>query len=309
MSNQASSDQLNHITGMVNSHLTEDRAQGVITNGDLLSMFIEAGPVLKHVDREKFREALNILINPYASEITESSYSYPANYEPKTVAEQIEVLQKIYKNLNLDASQVLKIAESIELPDGAEFLQVVPKLSAIAKAKGIRDPYGSNYGKCLEIMLLAISTSRTGFKNYREGALTKKHVRLLASTRRALIKLEKETLGDFLVIPMQSGLLYRGSSVRRAVWEIEHNSNQWALPSWVVGHHLLTNPDRLSSNKDLNIDCPGDQYSPGADGGWSSGLSFDFDDVLRFGCSWVYDVGRLWSSASGFSPECSSLDS
>jgi len=305
MGNQASSGELKQIIDLLEPQLTHDHAKGVIENGDLLKMFIGAGPSLTNVDRKKFREALNVLINPYASEVTESNYGYPAAYKSRNMAGQVETLQKIYKDFHLDASHVVSVAASIKLPEGAELLQVVPKLSVIAKAKGIRDPYGDGYGKSLELMLAAISASGRAFKNYREGALTKKHVRLLASTRKVLIKLERETPGDFLVIPIQSGLLYRGSSVRRSVWEIEHSSNQWALPSWVIGHHLLTHPERLTSNGDLFIDCAGDEYSPDADGGFTCYLCFSFGHgQLKFSYDWVGDVYEQWGAGSGFLPEC-----
>lgn len=240
------------------------------------------------------------LVNPFTKKRVQSEY-YPDGYESKPVADQLAVLAKLYPQL--DGSQVAALASSWEvLPDGAELLQVVPKLYSVAKLHRIDDPYGTGYGKCLELMLVHIAQSRT-FYNYRKGRLTDPYLRLLEHTRQALKRLEAETPGDYLVIPMQSGLRYAGSSVSRARWDIEH-SGQWSLPSWVVGHHLLTHPERGVRWEQLHLDGPGDEYSPDADGKFNSALCFYFYDFsdhrLEFGSRWVDFAHVLFGSASGF---------
>ncbi|MEK7603565.1 MAG: hypothetical protein AAB461_00390, partial [Patescibacteria group bacterium] len=52
----------------------------------------------------------------------------------------------------------------------------------------------------------------------------------------------------------------------------------------------------------LHIDCPGDEYSHGADGDFSGAPAFDFDDgKVKFYTRWYnYDRENYYGSASGF---------
>jgi hypothetical protein len=281
---------------------TIDEVQGLIANSDILQILIKAGEAkLRQVDCDKLRELLSvrrILENPYANEKTSTDRDYPSGYRPKVPVTQLRTLKKLYPQL--DASEVTGIVENLgALREGEELFQVVPKLSAIAHLHGIEDPYCTGYGQCLEVMFSHVAKAFSSFENYRKDRLSDKYVRLLAETREYLEKLEEATSGDYLVIPMQSGKLWRGFSVRNARIDIE-NVDQWSLPAWVVGHHLLTHPKRLPAESYLNIDCPGDEYSPGADGWLARSLCFRFwGDGLRFGYYWTDDVLDYFGSASG----------
>lgn len=238
--------------------------------------------------------------NPFASELVSSNYAYPEGYAPKDLAGQLAVLAKLYPDFDISY-----VAAPRRLPEGAELFQLVPKLSSVARANGIEDPYGTGYGRCLEIMLGHLNASRK-FHNYREGRLGPDRLRLLPSTRKVLEKLEASVSGDFVVIPMQSGMLYRGSSARRSRWEIEHaeSPEQWSLPAWVVGHHLLTHPERLSTGSELWLDCPGDEYFPDADGQFEDALDFGFrGGTLSVDYGWADDASDGYGAASGFLPE------
>ncbi|MBI4023021.1 hypothetical protein HY375_02565 [Candidatus Berkelbacteria bacterium] len=268
-----------------------------LSKDQVQTMLAKKGSELKHGLKDLFRR-LGGIVNPYDDEYEESESGYPAGYRPKSVVEQLAIFALLY--LGLDASHVAGLAERWHhLPDSAELLQVVPKLSAVARIREITDPYGVGYGPCLEVMLSQIGASRP-FHNYRAGALTDRQVQLLAHTRQVLEQLEAETLGDYLVVPMQSGRLYAGSSVRRARWQAEYN-DQWALPSWVVGHHLLVHPERLVAYEDLWIDCPGDEYRSDADGDFFSALYFFVvgGGQLGFSSHWVGDAVEGYGSASG----------
>lgn len=277
--------------------VSRDDVQKLIGGWDLVKMIIQTDP--QAVDREAFRELLQA--NPWADEVCESSYGYPHAYSIKPVVEQVEILSGFYPDL--DFSHAAELAESWDqLPEGAELLQVAPKLSVVGNQHQIETPFYVGYGQCLEIVLGHLGSSRE-FHNYREGRLGPEYLRLRQTTREALEQLEQETPGDCLVLPIQSGMLYRGSSIRRARWIIEHTS-QWPAPSWVVGHHILTHPERLSTGDKLWINCPGDEYDSDAAGRFGDALCFGFaDGQLRFDCCWVDDAFAAYGSCSVFSRE------
>jgi hypothetical protein len=241
-------------------------------------------------------------VNPYADEKADSERCYPKDYRPTAPSTQYNKLHKLYPKL--DGTHIPEITRALgRLRKSEELYQVVPKLSIVARLHGIEDPFGTGYGQCLEIMLEHMGKAFPNFVNYRKGKLTDYNVRLLAETREYLEKLEAETPGDFLVIPMQSGKLYRGYSVQNARIEAD-NANQWVFPTWIVGHHLLTHPKRLPDEGFLSIDNGGDEYSPSAGGRFTSSLSFNFwDGLFKLDNNWASSVSPGYGSASGFRRE------
>lgn len=239
-----------------------------------------------------------LLENPYVSEKTSTDRGYPKDYRPTAPSTQFKKLHKLYHDL--DGTHIPEITRNLGKLEGSdELFQVVPKLVAIARLHGIADPYGTGYGRCLEVMLKHIAKASPSFVNYRKGCLSDKYVRLLADTREYLEWLEASTPGDYNVIPMQSGKLWAGYSVRNARIEIV-NAGQWAHPAWVVGHHLLTHPKRLPAEGYLNQDTGGDEYSPYAGGRFTGSLGFSFwGGGLGFGGCWTSGVGACFGSASG----------
>lgn len=188
--------------------------------------------------------------------------NYPETYRPKPVVEQLEILTSIYTGFGFDASKVESIAKNMKIPRGAELLQVVPKLSAFAKAKIIGDPYhqGGEYCQCLlELMKTMDKYRGEKFDCQIIMDLFNDQIFMRDSAKYPLIALEKETPGDYLVIPMQSGRLYRGIPEKKVFLRIQSRS-QWLLPLWIICHHLLVHPKRFSSANDLAIRCLGDQY-------------------------------------------------
>jgi len=160
------------------------------------------------------------------------------------------------------------------------------------------------YGQCLKQVLWYLNSTRQFYNNCGD-ALTEKYVRLLSSTREMLERLEQETPGDCLVIPINSGFLYRGYSVLASRWDIEHAQQQWAGPSWLAGHHLLSDPNRFFIGSGLWLDCPGDEYSPyGSSDQFKNFPCFSFDRrVLRFDYRWIGLPSRQSGSLVAFSQE------
>lgn len=241
-------------------------------------------------------------INPYSNEKTEPKFFYPEGYKPKTVEEQVAVLLAYYPWL--DVSRVAEYAAGWQMPSGADGLYVVPKPTALAAHLGIVEDHWDNFGLLIEQgPLAALASSQRQFSNYRLGQMGKEHYRLSEGSKKQLLLLEESQDGDVLVLLAQTGLSYAGFSVRNARSEIEQKANpaEWPLPAYVVGWMMYSNPHRLEKYEHLAIDCPGDEYSFGADGRFDDALGFRFGlDGLRFGGRFVDGVYGYFGSASGF---------
>lgn len=285
---------------LTDSEVTIDGAQGLISQSDILIMMANLGEEkLRNIDRDKLCEVLELrkpIDNLYKDEKNDSKYSYPKTYKPITPSEQLNTLRFLYPNLDgLNIPDILRALGKV--PPGDEMYQIVPKLSTIGRLFRIKDPFDSGYGRCLEIMVGHMEKMFPDFTNGLESS----KANLNAETRHYLMKLELATKGDFIIISMQSGALYAGYSVRNARIEIM-NANQWALPAWIVGHHLLTHTKRMSENNCLDIDCGGDEYHSYPEGGslffsYNGKLILDYDCVTETyaNCGSVSGVMRKMS--------------
>jgi len=227
---------------------------------------------------------------PYADEEVKSTYGYPKDWQLKSVSEQLAALQQVEYFKLLNATYVDKIAKNFsELPEGAEGLAIIPKPSKVA----------SSYNGAVVLMTELMAKQRKDWYNYRRGCLGSDHLRLTDKTEQALAKLEKETPGDFLVIPVQTGLRHCGRSVRQARGMF--SSNEWGLGPYEVGIILLVHPERLQKYKHLGIDCTGCEYSSAADGQFDDCLYFNWGGGrLGFSDGWGSGSGQDCGSASGF---------
>ncbi|MEK7611179.1 MAG: hypothetical protein AAB486_02255 [Patescibacteria group bacterium] len=254
------------------------------------------------IPRELLVKVIGEMANPFAREKTEVRYFYPKGWSPTTIFDQQKVLQDFYPYL--DASHVVEVAKGIAVPQAADGLFIIPKLSRVAVELGIENPYGEGYGQMLESTVLAHLARQRQFHNYRAGELTADRVRMRQLAIDAIAKLEKEQPGDFLVLAAQTGQKWGGYSPRNARWEMERGTTEFPLPAWVVGHVLLTNPKRLENlekYEHLAIDCSGDEYRSGGGAEFESGLCFCFSGGrLRFYRRWLGDASGDCGSASGF---------
>ena len=224
----------------------------------------------------------------FANEEAESNYGYPSGYAVKPVCEQLVELSKHFNGLN--ASSVLAYSKELPvLPLGAEDWFAVPRWEKVA----------FSYNEAVEKVLDLIGKTRT-FYNYRKGALGPKYLRFSERTAVALQMIGEKQKGDFLLIPAQFGLTHRGRSVRR-VRERIGNSNEFGLGSFIMGCLILSHPERLVQWEQLHIDCPGDEYSPDADGRFDYAPLFYFDvGRVGFDADWILYALEHYGSASGF---------
>jgi hypothetical protein len=271
----------------------KDNFQKALESGDLQDALVKAAlEVVNKYANGTVAQTVSLPVpsssNQYANEETASKYGYPKKFRYRSIEEQVAFWTKQYPDM--DATHVTALA-SVPLPDGAESYVVMPKPSKL----------GATYHDALETVLGLIAASRS-FKNWREGELGKNRLRLTEKTWQSLKKLESETSGDFLVIPVQFGKRHIGRSVRRA--RACFADNEFGLSPYEVACMLLTHTDRISGTDEESwIFCAGVEYAPGADGDFSCSMCFHWGDGrLGFGRCDVAYVFVFFGSASALVP-------
>lgn len=255
--------------------LDKTSAQVVVMNGgDLQDTAVDA--ILAKI------ESLTAS-DQYADEEMDSSYTYPPEYKPKPLAEQIAILVKHFPQLKVEQTNewIANVLPTLSLPAGAEGYFAIPRPERIAPT----------YHEALQQVLAIIGKGRK-FQNYREGELGPEYVRQCERTAKFLRVISEQQTGNILVIPAQFGLKYRGKSTRRSR-ELFNKLIEFGLGGFQVGCMLLTHPDRAVRTEELDMDCAGDEYAPGADGDFSRSLYFSFyGGRLEFGYYWVWRCRR-----------------
>lgn len=234
----------------------------------------------------------------YANEEVRSNYTYPKEYKgPKPINDQIKAIAKIF---GLDPSQALEFAKNLPaLPDGAEGWFAIPSVDALAKKHfpEVTD-LAQKYCQAVQLVHTKIAASRS-FYNYREGQITPAQLRVHARTAHALDLIAETQKGDILIVAAQLGMRHRGKSVRRA--REVFVANEFGLGSLAVGSIVLTHPERLVRWEELDMDCSGDEFSPGADGDFSRSPYFHFHGgEVEFGTCFVDYPFDSFGSVSGF---------
>ncbi len=246
---------------------------------------IEHGGELQKGIKKLIKELL--VSNRYGDEEVKSRCGYFLGYTPKSITEQINILRQMVPGIGYAEE---KIAGQL-LPDDAEGWFAIPRWEKIAPT----------YSEAVQKVLEMISRTQNGkFYNYREGQLSKEHLRQHDKTEKMFQTLGDEQKDyDLLVVPAQFGLRHRGRSVRRTHEVFQ--ANEFGLGAFAIGIMLLTHPERLRHNEDLWIDCAGDEFAPVADGFFGRAPFFSFSDgKVRFGTRWVGDASDIYGSASGF---------
>jgi len=237
----------------------------------------------------------------YADEEVKSRLVYPKEYKgPKPIADQIKAIAKIF---DLDPSQALEFVKNLpELPEGAEGWFAIPSVDALAKKHfpEVTDP-AQKYCQAVQLVHAKIAASRS-FHNYREGQIAPAQLRVHAHTAHALDLIAKTQKSDILIVAAQLGMRHRGRSVRRA--REVFAADEFGLGSFAVGSIVLTHPERLVRWEELDMDCPGDEFAPGGDSGFSGAPCFIFGDgEVRFGALWVGRARGSYGSPSAFLPQ------
>lgn len=231
-----------------------------------------------------------------SSEERPSNYTYPPEYKgPKPIREQVDALKVLFPQLSLGLTIefIEKVLPTLVLPAGAEGWFAIPLQQKIA----------DNYNATVEQILATIASKRR-FHNYRAGELGPEHLHQHACTLAMLKEIGGQQKGDILIVPAQFGMLHRGRSVRRA--RECFGGNEFGLGAFAVGCMALVHPERYVRWEQLHTDCPGDEFSPGADGGFSHAPLFRFRVILD---RLIFDPYRVdvafgfYGSVSAFLPQ------
>ena len=250
----------------------------------------------------------------FKDEEEESNHNYPSNYKPKSIADQISRLNELFPGIGCADEQLFKQ----KLPPDAEGWFAIPRWNKI-------DP---TYGEVVQKVLDLITEARNGaFFDYTDGELDSRYLRQSKKSIKAFQELDdKQKDYNILVIPAQFGLRHRGRSVRRAREVM--GSHEFGLGAFAVGIMLLTHLERIQAEKDLRVDCAGDEYSLRGDGEFEECPFFDFSDAdtaeelygnvvtdevedddgdeeddrdeIGFNTTWIGDTDYTSGSASGF---------
>ncbi len=239
--------------------------------------------------------------NRYESEVVSSDYTYPKEQNgPKPIAEQVQTIATMF---GLDPTQALEFAKNLPtLPSGAEGWFAIPKVSAVGKKQFPAIIYKTEqYCEAVKLVFALLAESRS-FTNYRNGEIVPTKLRQYARTVDFLEHMESEQHGDILIIAVQYGMRHRGKSVRKA--RETFASNEFGLGAFAIGCMALVHPERYVRFKELDTDCSGDEFAPGADGAFSEAPVFYFGDGgLEFGALDVSRARDFCGTVSGFAPQ------
>ncbi|MFH1162227.1 MAG: hypothetical protein V1696_03060 [Candidatus Jorgensenbacteria bacterium] len=243
--------------------------------------------------------------NRYADEEVRSNYAYPSEYEgPKPIEKQVDILAGIFE-LSLGGTMEFmeKVLPTLTLPEWAEGWGAFPSVDAVAARffPEVKDPK-ERYCRATNLVLEKISDSRK-FYNYRKGEILPDRFRQHARAAYALDLIAEKQKGDILIFPFQFGKRHAGRSTRRA-WEAFEQPIEFGLGAFHTGSQILVHPERLVRYEELDMDCPGDEFSPGADGDFSKAPRFYFSGGgVEFGTYWVGGTSDGYGSVSGAVPQ------
>lgn len=252
-------------------------------------------------------------------------WQYPPGWKMNEVVPQANLLQSHIKGL--DASYVQSLTRRylvtnteasdeqgsgyreaprnghrLVLPDGMEGLLTFPKLDKLASLAPGKKRW-TDINKAISFLLGVLGEVVPNFKDWTEGRLGPEYHRLLDATAHALAEDAAKTPGDFHVLPVQSGALYAGYSVRAARGHIGARPREYPMPCFMAACLILANPGRIVEGA-LVMDCAGTERAPRADGDFRDAPYFGWDDGRpEFYGRWIGNACSHCGSASFVLPE------
>jgi hypothetical protein len=180
----------------------------------------------------------------------------------------------------------------IILPKHMTALAVIPKLESVAKL--VRKPKKSwqpvNIAMQYLLGVLNEVYGDGGFHDYTGGRIGPEYHRLAEATAKALAMDARRTPGDVHVLPVQTGVLFAGYSVRAARGHLSAMQKHYGLHGFAGGILMLPHADRPERFTEgaLIMDCPGTERSPGAGGAFGRAPYWRWDGgERRFDSYWV----------------------
>lgn len=234
----------------------------------------------------------------FINEEVESTSGYISSYKPKTIADQLETLHKLFPELSTADEAIT----SQELPRHAEGWFAIPRWEKIA------DTYDAYSGAVQKVFNVIGQNHKFHnwieyVKNPDKNDLRIKNLSQVSKTADAFQKFGNEQKDhDILVIPAQFGFRHRGRSARRA--REVFTENEFDLGAFEVGIMILTHPERLKNHKVLCIICAGAEFVPDYVGEFLRLGTVPFiGGRIEFCCRSVEDASEYYGSASGFVPQ------
>jgi len=190
--------------------------------------------------------------------------------------------------------------KELVLPEGMDGFGVWPKFSAVARESQAPEDWPI-FNRAMHRFIQVMNGARSDFMNRLKDRIGPDHLRLHPKTQAAYQRLEQSQPGDLLVAPVQTGLLYRGKSPRRALALMREN--EFGIDPFALGCLTLTHPDRLTQDS-LWADCPGAKCRPDAGRGFTGVPYWIFYDG-RLRLDWLWHDCRLahFGSVSGLLTE------
>lgn len=286
----ASDGQMNQIASIVGA-ATKKALKELGIDSDGAQRILTSGGDLQERLREPLMAALRDLgtTNQYASEEVTSTFTYPAEYTgAKPLIVQASILGQDFPGLGLMNEKLA----AMPLITGAEGKFVVPLWQKLAPT----------YGEAVELVLAKLAAKRKVY-NHREGRFGSQYLRQHVRSIERWDRLAKQQEGcDLLVVDAQFGMRHRGRSVRRARELFAPNEFGFGAFAGLIMH--LTHPEREVRWEQLHSDFAGDEYAPGAGGGFCHAPVCNFyGDGLGFRTGGLGRPYEDYGSVSGFLPE------
>jgi hypothetical protein len=188
------------------------------------------------------------------------------------------------------------------LPDGMDGILTFPKLDRLASLVPGKKGW-TDINKAISFLLGVLGEVVPNFKDRTEGCVRLESHQLLDAMARALAEDAARTPGDFHVLPVQSGALYAGYSVRAARGHIAARHREYPMPCFMAACLILGGPGRIAKGA-LMMDCAGTERAPRVGGSFRTAPYFYWDvDGPRFGGGWIDRPVSCSGSASFVLPE------
>jgi len=239
--------------------------------------------------------------NGISSELL-SSLSYPEGYwGPRLIFDQISMIAEAFDLSSCDAVSYAENLSGNSLPRGAEGFFAFPRIDSVRnrhfpKVRGSRE----RYREVVRFALTILSNSHGSNGSLGDWAKMDS-VGVCDRTSRAIATISKEQSGDILVVPAQFGLFHCCYPASQA-FDV-FREEEFGLDCFAVACMIFTHPARLSSENQLFVDCPGNEFLPRSSERFGGVPSFCFqNDEIELRGHWPTDPADIsHASVSAFS--------
>ncbi|MFA5051292.1 MAG: hypothetical protein WC499_04225 [Patescibacteria group bacterium] len=274
------------------------------------------------IENPKFQGKLETIVEEYSKPLIQSqeNFSIPMQnvqlirplegglYKgPEPIEKQVLTLAEIFKlNPEPTLKYTREVLPTLSLPQNkVEGWFAILSVDALAKRyfRTITDP-NLKYWNAIKCSLSYFQELIPKFENYRKE-ISPEHLKRSDRTNWALKIISEIQNGlEINVIPAQTGFLYQKSTGREFRKSLVNKKDEFGLGVLEVLLIILANP--LISERKLNIDCSGDQFSPAVIWTWELyQLAFEFFDGIKLRAHDSDDDNgdsNEYGSASGFLP-------